>query len=124
MKQTLPRKLGRLAVNHTKEAFRNQGFTDKTFSPWQARKTRNRSDRNTQRKRAILVDKGHLRRSIRLREANFRRIRVGSYGIPYAKRHNRGLAGMPKRQFVGHSYRLTQKMRKVVRQDFKKAIKG
>jgi phage gpG-like protein len=123
LKQTLPRLLARDMVNHSKKAFRDQGFTDDAFTAWQKRKTQNRADRRTAARRAILIDSGALRRSIRSKSVNFREIRVGSYGIVYASRHNRGLDGMPKRQFIGRSKVLTDKMTKRVRNEFRKALK-
>lgn len=122
MTKKLPKLLGNDMLNHSKEAFRNEGFTDASLSPWKARKSLNKADRATGRRRAILVDSGNLRRSGRVRKATFREIAAGYYGIAYASRHNRGLNGMPKRQFVGWGRQLNNKVRKRTRKEFKKAL--
>ena len=83
--------------NHFRKAFRDGGFTDKSLDPWQQRKAKEKG-----LVRAILVKSGNLRNSITTKRYNDKR-GVGSYGIPYASRHNRGLSGMPQRQFVGKS---------------------
>jgi phage gpG-like protein len=120
MERRLPILLSNEMLNHSKNAFRDQGFTDETLSVWQKRKTSNRADRRTKKKRFILVDSGALRRSLAKRKATFKEIAVGSYGIKYAARHNRGLAGMPERKFVGKSKRLNQKLTDIARKEFAK----
>lgn len=122
MAVTLPRQLGNAMLNHTKKAFRDQGFTDGSLSAWQARKTQNRADRRTNASRAILIDSGALRRSLRVRKATFRETAVGAYGIPYAGVHNRGLGNMPKRQFVGRSKVLSTKMHRIAAREFRKVF--
>lgn len=123
LKTTLPRLLARDMLNHSKASFRNQGFTDAALSPWAKRKRPNKADTRTKRSRAILIDSGNLRKSVRIRHAGFRVIRVGSYGLPYASRHNQGLNGMPQRKFVGHSKKLTEKMGKTTMRELKKVFR-
>lgn len=120
--KNLPVQVGNVALNHTKDSFRKQGFTDEKLDPWKARKTQNRSDRKSRKQRAILVDSGALRRSLRVRKAVFEEIAIGSYGIPYAKRHNQGLSKMPKRQFVGHSAVLNKKIQALAMKEFQKCF--
>lgn len=122
MATNLPRMMGNAMLNHSKQAFRDQGFTDSALSPWAKRKRGNKADRRTSRSRAILIDSGNLRRSLRVAKATFRETRVGSYGIPYAARHNRGLAGMPRRQFVGRSVKLNKKMERIAMREFRKVF--
>lgn len=122
MKMETPRLIAGIAVEHFKKSFRDGGFTDDRLDPWKARKTSNKADRRTGRRRAILVDSGDLRRSIRARSFNYRNIVVGSYGLSYARRHNRGLAGMPKRQFIGSSHKMNFKIRVLIRKKFKKML--
>ena len=57
--------------------------------------------------------------SMSVRSANWRAIRIGSYGIPYAERHNKGLGGMPKRQFVGNSKVLNDKIQRKIKTEIK-----
>lgn len=122
MARDLPRLAANAMLNHSKKAFRDQGFTDAALSPWAARKRGNAADRRTNKNRAILVDSGNLRRSLRVRKRTFSEIAVGSYGIPYAKRHNQGLAGMPQRRFVGRSKVLTKKLHTLAAREFRKAF--
>ena len=122
MERTLPRLLGNKILNHAKQSFRDQGWTDEGLDPWAQRKRGNKADRRTGKTRAILIDSGALRRSLSVQSASMKAIRVGSYGIPYAGRHNRGLSGMPKRQFVGKSKKLSNKLELLVRREFKRAF--
>lgn len=115
MKRTLPVVVANTAKNHFLEGFRKGGFTDETFDPWAKRKAKARRNAG----RAILVDTGQLRRSIKTITANFNRIEVGSTGTKYAARHNQGLDGMPKRQFIGNSGQLRKKIRKIIQQQIK-----
>lgn len=124
IKRTLPAQIGNIARNHYLRAFREQGFTDVSLDPWAKRKTRNRSDRRTTRSRAILVNTGHLRRSIRVGRARFNLIEVGSYGVKYARYHNKGERPQPKRQFVGKSKVMNDQIRKKIRKEIKNAIFG
>lgn len=116
--------------------FRDQGFNDNGLSKWKPRKTTDRKGRDltryrTSRKgaagsltkfgqkeigRAILT--GHntggnkLRNSFRARKE--RRAVVFYTYKSYAQRHNEGLKGMPKRQFMGKSKYLNDKIEKKI----------
>jgi phage gpG-like protein len=110
--------MGSIGQNHFVKSFRDQGFTDNALTKWPSRK---REDRG-RGSRAILVKSGRLRRSIR-------RAPIGKYGVsllsdvPYAKIHNDGLVGrawgkhtfrMPKRQFMGSSRVMSQRIEKMI----------
>jgi phage gpG-like protein len=124
LKRTLPAQVGNIAKNHFLKSFRDEGFTDVGLDPWKARKTRDKSDRrNPNKKRALLVKTGQLKRSIRVGRATWNRIEVGSYGTAYASRHNKGLAGMPKRQFIGESAQMNRKIRNKIRTSIKTALR-
>ena len=84
MKSTLPTVLGNKIKNFTMDAFRKQGWTDNGFERWKPRKN------NKDAGRSILVKRGKLKRSIKVRMANWTRVVVGSYGIEYAQIHNEG----------------------------------
>ena len=122
-KRTLPIQVGNIAKNHFLDSFRDQGFTDSSLSPWAARKTRNKSDRRNRANRAILVDSGDLRRSIRVGTARFERIEVGSYGIRYAGYHNKGEGRQPIRKFVGSSRKMNTEIRNKIRKQIIKVLK-
>lgn len=112
--------------------FRDQGFTDTGVAKWKPRTTTDRKGRDITRyrtnrhgnagdftkfgrenlNRAILV--GHntggdkLKNSFRARRG---KLSVKFYTYKkYARRHNEGLKGMPKRQFIGKSKYLTDKI--------------
>jgi phage gpG-like protein len=113
--RSFPRRLGTLAVNHFKQSFRDEGFTDGSLKKWRKRKN------NVDAGRAVLVKSGDLRRSIKIKRASFKSIIVGTTGIPYATIHNEGgstrFAKMPKRQFIGDSRILEKKLkRRILRQ--------
>jgi phage gpG-like protein len=117
-RSTLPIIIGNMAKRHFVKSFRDGGFTDEAFNPWQSRK---RSDRN-QKTRAILVKTGHLRNSIRVRVANYNKIEIGSYNIPYAVFHNKGVGKMPKRQFIGQSSKLSKEIMKRISKEIKEIL--
>jgi phage gpG-like protein len=113
-------RMGTLAVNHFKASFRDGGFTDKTPADnrWPSRK-------NIDKKRpyrATLVDSGDLRRLI-VFERKGKYTALISSAMPYAVIHNEGGEGkawgkhrfrMPKRQFVGYSRRLAEKIEHMI----------
>lgn len=112
LKPLLPKILGNMALNHFLQAFRDEGFTDNAFSPWEKRKRKNAADIRTGRSRALLVDSGALRRSLRVKNANFQATRIGSYGLEYASIHNRGGTTHPSvtdkmRAFMFHQFKQT-----------------
>ena len=92
------------------DSFRKQGFDDKSVEAWKPRK---QADKRAGR--AILVKSGDLRRSIIRNPENRAALSVKiSTDLPYARRHNDGLSKMPKRQFMGDSYNLNEKIKKVI----------
>lgn len=119
MKRDAPRVVGNMAKNHYLEGFQKGGFIDNTLDPWKKRKEG--APRNSGR--AILVDTGALRRSIRVTSASFRRIVIASVGLKYASRHNQGLDGMPKRQFIGESRALTKKIKQYLKREIKSILR-
>ena len=126
MKSTLPTKLANEAKNHFLQSFRDGGFTDRNLSKWKPRKVNTKNNIG----RGILVKTGNLRRSIKVRYVSFDRVVIGSYGLVYAAVHNYGQrAGrgkgfkMPKRQFIGNSVQLENRMKKMVNSDFGKILK-
>ena len=124
LKAETPRLIAVEAVNHFKQNFREQGFVDDRVEPWKKRKTSNAADRRTKKRRAILIDSGDMRRSIRAKMYSFRSIIVGSYGVYYSRFHNRGAGKLPKRQFIGKSKKLNFKIRLLIFKRLKAAIKS
>ena len=140
-KKSLPRAIGTEAVNFAKDNFRKQGFQDVGVKRWRKRKPG--SNRN--RGRAILVDTGKLKRSIRITRITRTQVHIGS-NVEYAQVHNEGLRvsgsanvrshrrttrtgartrvrahtrrvnfRMPKRQFIGPSKELDRRIQKYIR---------
>lgn len=126
--------VGNTAKNFFVENFRKQGFDDKTVQRWKPRKRttyRTKSGRIVNdTTRAILVKTGDLRRSI-IRVPNRSALNVKiQTDLIYAKVHNDGLrAGrgkgfiMPKRQFIGDSYNLNEKVKAVIVKRLDKVFK-
>ena len=123
VQRNIPIKIGNIAKNHFLDSFKKEGFVDKTLDKWEKRKFKNRSDKNNRGRRALLVDKGHLRRSLKVGRAAFSRIEVGSYGIRYAVFHNKGTNNIPKRQFIGNSRVMNQKIRDKIKSEIKKTLR-
>ncbi len=81
----LPQAMADAARNFFVDSFKRQGWYEgRILKKWKPRK------KNTDRKRAILVKSGRLRRSIRIRRATFRRITIAAEA-PYAAAHNFGV---------------------------------
>lgn len=123
LKLELPVKLGNMAVNHFKEGFKTGGGqTDASKSGWKSRQRGAPRDAG----RAILVDTGALRRDIKRRSVSWPRTVIGAgYSTrtrKYASRHNRGLSGMPKREFIGVSSELRQKAKKKINTEVKRVF--
>jgi phage gpG-like protein len=118
LKKKLPRAIAVIAKNHYVKSFKEGGFTDKSFKKWAVRKG------NTDPGRATLIGDGKkqqagtLRDSIEIRRDTFKDIRVGTNN-PYAKYHNKG-QGHKKRQFIGESRVVTNKVIKLINAQLRK----
>jgi phage gpG-like protein len=84
----LPIIVGREAVNFFKDRFRMGGWIDTSFNKWLPRDVN--APRNSGR--ALLVDSGKLRNSIRVVEQGSNYVVIGS-DMPYAQAHNEGFNG-------------------------------
>lgn len=84
--QNLPKVLSNEALNWMKGNFQRQGFPDEQFESWPKRKGDSRKGR------AILVQTGTLRRSLRVITVSKNGFVIGS-DIRYAKAHNDGFNG-------------------------------
>ena len=91
-----------------KKNFRDQGFTDTTTTKWEERK------HEASESRAILV--GFNTGGDKLKNSFKYSVSKGNNTVafrtykPYAARHNEGLNGMPKRQFMGKSAYLNRQI--------------
>ena len=84
----IPRTVGGLAVTFFKESWRRQGWLDKSLQKWLPCRHPSPSDAG----KAILVQRGHLRNSIRILSSDSQSVAVGST-LPYAEPHNDGGRG-------------------------------
>lgn len=79
--KNLPVWAGNAALNFYRDSWRRQGYIDRSFVRWPQRS-------NTQSGKAVLVQSGRLRRSLRLSTgATWFEV---STDVPYAKAHNEG----------------------------------
>ena len=136
--------MGVEARNHFVKSFKDQGFTDQTIEKWEPRKDevattggidfrRSRTgfiDSNATN-RAILVKTGDLRRSIRIVAKTADSVTIGT-DLPYAQIHNEGGKGMafgryefdmPKRQFMGDSQKLIEKLKLMLQKKIKQIFR-
>jgi phage gpG-like protein len=151
LKRRLPRIIGQVAVNFSKNNFRVQGFLDGgRVQDW--KKRRGAPDK---KKRALLVQSGRLKRSIGVISSSPTQVTIGTRGIVYGQIHNEGgvmtitpkqraffwakfketgnefwerLAQgskihIPKRKFMGDSSDLQQQMVRKVRLELLKVFK-
>lgn len=87
LKRRLPRVIGQVAVNFSKDNFRRQGFLDGgRINKWKKRKYDNGG-----KNRAILVGQStRLKRSIQIVRASSSEVVIGTRGVNYGKIHNEG----------------------------------
>lgn len=83
-----PTMLGNDAVNFFLDSWKRQGWLGDSLEPW--RKRSSNAKRNSGR--AILMDTGRLRRSIRIIRTSTGSVTVGT-DVPYARAHNEGFRG-------------------------------
>ena len=110
--------LGETAKQFFRKNFKLEGFLDKTLSPWAKRK---KETSKTLGNRVLQGVSNDLNLSIDRFETNKRRVRIGSRGVIYADRHNRGLDGMRKRKFIGNSSVLEKILLKLIEKELKRA---
>lgn len=126
LKREAPKEVARTMLAFYKESFRVQGWRGNGFQKWKQRKKPDPG-------RAILIQSGALRRSIRIRKATWTQVKINS-NLPYADIHNRGGLGlafgkypfiMPKRQFMGgitQSKQLRSKVRKTLKKQLRRVF--
>lgn len=134
-------------IKFIKHNFRNEGFdTGSGIKKWKDRKTEDKRGRDITRyrtnrrgkagsfnkygraiqDRSLLV--GHKTGGNKLTNS-FRAVRAGKYAVAfrtykeYAQRHNEGLDGMPKRQFIGPSKYLDKKIYLKLKREHDKRLK-
>lgn len=120
--------IGNTAKNHFVKSFRDGGFEDKTIQKWQPRKKETKRSRG----KGVLINRGFLFKSIRMEANRSNLSAIISTNRPYARIHNEGLQGkafgkhsfkMPKRQFIGDSFSMNEKIKKVIYSAMDKGFK-
>ncbi len=99
--------LGNEAVNFFTNSFRQQGWLGNSFQKWPSRKASKWGKVDKRKGRALLVDSGRLRRSIRIVSNSRGIVRIGT-DVPYAKAHNEGMRLGLIQTVRGHKRRLTK----------------
>lgn len=107
-------KIGDITKAFFIESFDKQGFTDEGFDGWEP-------DKNGKTEK-ILVKSGRLKGSIKVESITQDEVKVTS-DVPYARYVNEGTRRMPKREFMGHSAVLDEKVKKIIDNDVKQAFK-
>jgi phage gpG-like protein len=112
--------IGKTAVDHFTENFQQEGFVDGGVQKWQEVKRRmNPKITGARASRPILTgDTGDLGMSIQYKDAADGKVTVYS-DLPYSEAHNEGTANagrshnvvIPKRQFIGESEELNEKIK-------------
>lgn len=74
--------------NFFQDRFRDQAWYDQSYQPWAKRKSTAKRDTG----RAILTDRGHLKRGVRIKSAVWGDVTVGN-DVKYAPVHNEGFNG-------------------------------
>lgn len=122
-KRSIPMILANAAKNHYLMGFRKGGYqTDDSSTGWAKRK---RDDKSQKRRgsRAILVKSGHLRNDFDIRRTTASEIVLGTEDTDYADYHNEGTEMHPKREFVGKSRVLDQKMDSLIKKKLKQVLR-
>jgi phage gpG-like protein len=134
----LPNIAATLAVQFSKDRFREQAWADVRTEPWKKRKEIGAARRRNQG-RAILVKSGRLKRSIR-KIRTTPTLAVISTDVPYAAAHNYGFRGsvtgksstgktftrhmtLPRRQFLGESMVLARRIERQFTAELIRAIR-
>lgn len=85
--EAIPRLLGGVMLRFYQDSWQRQGYVSQSYEAWKLRAQPDASEARYGR-RAVLVRRGHLRRSLRLRVKG-RRVTVYT-NKPYAQIHNEG----------------------------------
>ena len=145
IKNDLPHIVAQEGLNFVKSNFENEGFTDSSTKKRPERKTEDKTGRDITRYRSDRIGRkgtlnrygkkikgrpiltGHASAGNKLRNSFRADIRPGRVVLftykKYAERHNKGLAGMPKRPFIGHSKTLEKNIEKKTLNTINRAFK-
>ena len=100
--KSVPREMGRAVVQESADNFRRQAYENEAGAvvAWAPRKAADRRrGRANPRQRALLVQSGRLRRSVRIVATTATSVTVGS-SEPYAEAQQEGNGKLPARPFI------------------------
>lgn len=106
----LPAIVGNEALNFVLDNFRKQSFPGTFMQNWPARKNPTKWGRVKRPGRALLVDSGRLRRSIRIVKSTNDLVVIGT-DVKYAKAQNEGFKGKVTQNVQGHQRRVFGKVK-------------
>lgn len=126
---TLPDKVGNEAVEHFKENFAKGGFVDGGLQKWIPSK-RLTSKYGDKKNGTLLSSRNNLRDSITVQRVP-EGVKIVN-NVDYAAAHNEGTttAGrnrnitLPKRQFIGESKELTEKIKQIIDDEIREIMEG
>ena len=123
----IPIKVGNAGKSHFKENFRRGGFVDKNLTKWKPAKRIGRAKGAKGQYGTLLSARNYLYNSINYRALPYQVVIYTR--VPYAIVHNEGLrAGrgkgfkMPKRQFIGDSAVLNNKISIIIDEELSKIL--
>ncbi|HLS12210.1 MAG TPA: phage virion morphogenesis protein [Flavobacteriaceae bacterium] len=92
----LPPIIGKEVVNFSLDNFKAQAWQNKEVEPWEKRKSPTKWEQKQDDDRALLVNSGQLRRSIRVGKTHDDKVQIiaGGADTPYARAHNEGFKGL------------------------------
>lgn len=124
----LPIKIGGMAKDHFQDNFRKGGFVNGGLKKWKPAKRTGQGKKADGRYGTLLSSRNHLYNSIDYVPGDAK-VTIQNK-VPYAAVHNEGLkAGrgkgftMPKRQFIGESKELTDKIKNKIETEIDKIIR-
>ncbi len=126
--RTLPVKAGTIAMQHFLDNFSQEGFVDSSLQPWKPSKRKSDPKNPDNAYKTLHSRREYLSRSIKKKTAPG--VATVYTDVPYAAAHNEGTdrAGrnhrvrIPKRQFMGQSKQLDDKVRKMIDSEVRKII--
>ncbi len=126
--RTLPVKAGTIAVQHFSDNFTQEGFVDDSLKPWKPSKRKSDPKNPDNAYKTLLSRRNNLYKSIKKKVAPG--VATVYTDVPYAAAHNEGTnrAGrnhrvrIPKRQFIGRSKQLEDKVREMIDREVRKVI--
>ena len=126
--RTIPVKAGRAAKDHFQENFKKSGFVNNGLHPWTRSKRIGTAKDSAGSYGTLLSGRNHLYSSINYKPERGKVTIINE--VPYARVHNEGLrAGrgkgfkMPKRQFIGESKELNDKVKEIIETEIGKILR-